>query len=193
MDIFNKFSQDLQEHIDLASNLFDLSNEVLEASYLCINTLKNGGKIIFFGNGGSASDSQHLAAELVGRFQKDRIPLSAISLTTDTSALTSISNDYSFEDVFSRQLYAIANKGDCIFALSTSGNSKNVLKAIKLSKELGISSISLLGNKGGAIKSLVDIPIIVSSNSTARIQEFHIFIGHVICSNIEKGLGLIQD
>ena len=120
MDIFNKFSQDLQEHIDLASNLFDLSNEVLEASYLCINTLKNGGKIIFFGNGGSASDSQHLAAELVGRFQKDRIPLSAISLTTDTSALTSISNDYSFEDVFSRQLYAIANKGDCIFALSTS-------------------------------------------------------------------------
>ena len=193
MDISNQFKKYLKEHIEISASLFDISEQVHTASNLCIKTLKNGGKIIFFGNGGSASDSQHLSSELIGRFQKDRIPLAAISLTTDTSAITAISNDYTFENIFSRQLSALGKKGDCVFALSTSGNSKNVLNAIKLSKEIGISSISLLGNNGGLIKSFSDIPIVVPSQSTARIQEFHIFIGHVICSNIEKGLGLIKE
>ena len=138
----------------------------------------------------SASDSQHLASELTGRFVADRVPLAALSLTTDTSALTSIANDYSFNNVFSRQLKALGNKGDCLIALSTSGNSANIIEAVKVALECDIFTICLLGKKGGNLKDLCDLPIIIPSDTTARIQEAHIFIGHIICEGIELALNL---
>jgi D-sedoheptulose 7-phosphate isomerase len=157
---------------------------------LAARTLQVGGKILFCGNGGSASDSQHLAAELTGRFIKDRKPLGAIALTTDTSALTSIANDYAFDDVFARQVMALGRAGDLLVGISTSGNSKNVIRAVEEAKALGMTSVGLLGRDGGQLRALCDLAIVVPSEATARIQESHILIGHTLCGLIERHLGL---
>jgi len=150
-----------------------------------IKAFKQGKKIFFFGNGGSAADSQHIAAEFVGRFQRERKALPAIALTTDTSILTAIGNDYGYEAVFKRQIEALGQKGDVAFGISTSGNSKNVIEAIKTAKKIGLATISLTGCGGGKLAKLTDISLIASSKNTARIQESHICIGHVICQLVE--------
>ena len=161
---------------------------IKEAASVCGRSLKKGNKIIFAGNGGSAADAQHLAAELVNRFSFDRPALAAVAITTDTSIITSISNDYEFERLFGRQLEAIGKKGDVFISLSTSGNSANILEGIKEAKKLGIFTIGLTGKSGGKMKRLCDRVIKVPSDETPRIQETHILIGHIICSLIENSL-----
>jgi D-sedoheptulose 7-phosphate isomerase len=159
-----------------------------KAALVIIEALKKGGKLIVFGNGGSAADSQHIAAELVGRFKLERKALPAISLTTDTSALTAIANDYGYDRVFSRQLEALGNRGDVALGITTSGNSNNMIEAFKIAKLIGIKRIALTGGDGGRIKNEADISIIVASRDTPRIQESHATIGHIICSLIEDGI-----
>jgi D-sedoheptulose 7-phosphate isomerase len=151
--------------------------------------LRSGGKLMFCGNGGSAADSQHLAAELTGRFVNDRRPLAAIALSTDGSALTCIANDYAFEQVFERQVRGLGRAGDVLVAISTSGNSANVLRAAQAARELGLSVVGLLGRDGGQLKPLCDVAVVVPSDTTARIQEAHIFIGHALCALVEQTLG----
>ncbi|MFA6079825.1 MAG: D-sedoheptulose 7-phosphate isomerase [Candidatus Omnitrophota bacterium] len=155
------------------------------AAKLIARSIKNGGKLIVFGNGGSAADSQHIAAELVGRFKKERRALGAIALTTDTSSLTALANDYGYESVFKRQVEALAKRGDAALGISTSGNSVNVLEALKLAKKMGLKTISLSGCGGGKLKKTSDISIVIDSGDTARIQESHIMIGHILCQIIE--------
>jgi len=152
------------------------------------NALKNGNKILICGNGGSAADSQHFAAEIVGRFKLERNGLPAIALTTDTSILTAIGNDYGFDKIFERQVEALGKEGDVLVGISTSGNSENVIKAVNKAKEMGIYTIGLLGKGGGKLKDIVDLALIAPSNNTARIQECHLTIYHVICEEVEKRL-----
>lgn len=185
------FASNLQEHQLLFQNIGTLESVVNEASELIAKEFASGNKLMLCGNGGSAADSQHIAAEMTGRFIKDRKPLPAIALTTDTSALTCIANDYSFEDVFARQIGALGRSGDVLIAISTSGNSGNVIKAMHVAKEHGIKIIALSGRDGGQMKALADLSIIVPSQTTARIQEAHIFIGHMICGLVEIQLGLV--
>ncbi len=161
---------------------------IMSASEAVIKALSSGHKLFFCGNGGSAADSQHIAAEFVGRFQKERKAWPAIALTTDSSALTALGNDYSFDIVFSRQLQALGQKGDCLIAISTSGNSKNVLEAARQAKALGITSIAVTGGNGGQLAPLCDIAIIAASSKTARIQESHLVIFHTICELVENSL-----
>jgi D-sedoheptulose 7-phosphate isomerase len=185
--ILNFIKLEIGESIKVINELEKNCIEVISKSALVIiDSLKNGGKILICGNGGSAADSQHFAAELVGRFKKDRKPLPAIALTTDTSILTAWSNDYSFDTVFSRQIQALGNKNDVLFAITTSGNSKNIIEAVKIAKEMGIFTISLTGNNGGRIKEIADISIIVPSSDTARIQQAHSVIIHILCNIIEN-------
>ena len=162
--------------------------EIIRIIESITKSLKKGNKIILFGNGGSAADAQHIAAELVGRFDYDRKSLPAISLTTDTSVITSIGNDYSFEKIFSRQCESLVNKGDVVVGISTSGNSINVKNGLLVSKRKGAKTIGFLGHKGGHIKNIVDIPLIVNSNSTPRIQEVHRTSAHIICEMVEKNI-----
>lgn len=180
----------LDEHLDVFRRLTPLAPVIQQAGDLIAAALAQGGKLLLCGNGGSASDSQHIAAELTGRFLKDRRPLAAVSLTTDTSALTSIANDYSFDEVFSRQVMGLGRKGDCLLAISTSGNSRNVLRAAEVARAAGIRVIGLLGRDGGALRALCDVAIIVQSTTTARVQEAHIFIGHTLCAIVEEALGV---
>ena len=162
--------------------------EIIRIIESITKSLKKGNKIILFGNGGSAADAQHIAAELVGRFGYDRKSLPAISLTADTSVITSIGNDYSFEKIFSRQCESLVNKGDVVVGISTSGNSINVKNGLLVSKRKGAKTIGFLGHKGGHIKNIVDIPLIVNSNSTPRIQEVHRTSAHIICEIVEKNI-----
>ena len=162
--------------------------EIIRIIESITKSLKKGNKIILFGNGGSAADAQHIAAELVGRFGYDRKSLPAISLTADTSVITSIGNDYSFEKIFSRQCESLVNKGDVVVGISTSGNSINVKNGLLVSKRKGAKTIGFLGHKGGHIKNIVDIPLIVNSNSTPRIQEVHRTSAHIICEMVEKNI-----
>jgi D-sedoheptulose 7-phosphate isomerase len=180
----------LEEHRELFSTLEDLAPAVEAATTLIVAALMGGRKLMFCGNGGSAADSQHLASEFTGRFIKDRQPLAAVALTTDSSALTCIANDYSFEEVFSRQLLGLGREGDCLIAISTSGNSRNVIRAAEAARAGGIHTIGLLGRDGGALRACCDVPIVVPSTSTARIQEAHSFIGHTLCALVEQGLGI---
>nr|Q58731.2 RecName: Full=Probable phosphoheptose isomerase; AltName: Full=Sedoheptulose 7-phosphate isomerase [Methanocaldococcus jannaschii DSM 2661] len=152
------------------------------------NALKNGNKILICGNGGSAANSQHFAAEIVGRFKLERKGLPAIALTTDISILTAIGNDYGFDRIFERQVEALGKEGDVLAGISTSGNSENVIKAANKAKEMGIYTIGLLGKGGGKLKDIVDLALVVPSNDTARIQECHLTIYHVICEEVEKKL-----
>lgn len=162
--------------------------KILEIAVLIIDTLKKNAKVILFGNGGSASDSQHIAAELVGRFKKDRAGLSAIALTTNTSVLTSIANDYGYDLVFARQIEALAHKNDIVIGISTSGKAKNVNCGIKQAKKMGLKTIGLTGSDGGELAKLADVSLIVPSSVTARIQEAHITIGHILCELIEESV-----
>ena len=168
----------------------DCAQKILKLSQVIAKSLKSGAKLFFCGNGGSAADSQHLAAEFVGRFLIDRKPLSSIALTTDSSILTCISNDYSFDDIFSRQLNALAKEGDILIGLSTSGNSKNIINALKAGNNLQMKTILFSGKNGGIANKLANNSILIPSNSTARIQEMHILLGHIICEIVEKELNL---
>ena len=163
-----------------------LSNKIQDAVLEIYNSLIDGNKIYLFGNGGSAADAQHIAAELIGRYKIERESIPAVSLTTDTSILSSLSNDYSFETIFSRQCESLVEKNDIVIAISTSGNSKNVINGIITAKKKGAKIIGLLGNNGGEMKNLIDIPIIVNSSSTDKIQEVHRIIYHIICDLIEQ-------
>ena len=167
----------------------EAQQETLEKiASLCIESLKKKGKIIFMGNGGSAADAQHLAAELVGRFRKERLPLAALALSTNTSSLTAIGNDYGFDKVFSRQIAALAKKEDIVVGISTSGSSQNIITAVNEAKKLGIPTIGLLGKDGGELKDIVDTALIIKTDDTPRIQEMHILAGHIICEIIETTL-----
>ena len=185
------FFKNLNEHIDTINLLFNLDDEVAEFSKILSKSLLEGGKIMLCGNGGSAADSQHLAAELTGRFVKDRRPLAAIALSTDTSALTCIGNDYSFSEVFARQVAGLGRKEDVLIGISTSGNSVNVIRAVEEAQKLGMSTLGLLGRDGGNLIGLCQHSILVPSQVTARIQEAHILIGHTLCGLIEEEMGLI--
>ncbi|MCD6383597.1 MAG: D-sedoheptulose 7-phosphate isomerase [Thermoplasmata archaeon] len=164
------------------------ADTILRIAEEVTRTLKEGGKIIIFGNGGSAADAQHIAAELMGRYLMDREPLPAISLTVNTSSLTAIANDYSYSDVFLRQLKGIARKGDLVWGISTSGNSENVVKALKWAREKGIKTVGFTGEGGGRMKEYCDLIFEVPSKSTPRIQELHITAGHIICEIVEEEL-----
>lgn len=162
--------------------------QIVEIADLLIDVMKKGGKLILFGNGGSASDAQHIVAEIVGRFKKERRALPAIALTTNASTLTAIANDYGYEIVFARQIEALAKDGDIAIGISTSGKAKNVASGIKQAKKMGLKTIALTGADGGEIAKLADISLIVPSSVTARIQETHITIGHILCELIEEAL-----
>ncbi len=162
--------------------------QIVEIADLMIDCLKKDGKVIVFGNGGSASDSQHIAAELVGRFKKDRSALAGIALTTNTSVLTSLANDYGYDVVFSRQIEALGKKNDVVLGISTSGKARNVALGIKQAKKMGIKTVALSGGDGGEIVKLADVSLLVPSKVTARIQEAHITIAHIICEMIEQEL-----
>ena len=174
-----------QEHKEVLERLILESKNIKKIINVCEKVLETKNKFMFCGNGGSAADSQHLAAEFTGRFRKKVQPLPAIALTTDTSALTAIGNDFSFEEVFSRQVLALGKSGDLIFAISTSGNSKNVIKAVNTAKEIGIHTVALVGHSGGELSKITNISVIVDSSFTARIQEMHILIGHIICEALD--------
>lgn len=179
--------EEFNNHIKTTKKSMEtLSKDIEYATEICIATLKLKGKIILFGNGGSASDSQHIAAELVGRYKTDRAGIPAIALTTDTSVLTSLSNDFGYEYVFERQIQALANKNDVIIGISTSGTSKNVIKALSSAKNLGCKIVGLSGNNGGEMNNICDINIVIPSDDTARVQEMHILIGHTLCHLIEQ-------
>ena len=161
--------------------------DVVKLISLCFEA---GNKLFFFGNGGSAADAQHLAAEFVNRYIMDRPPLPAIALTTDTSILTSVSNDFSFSEVFAKQLKALGREGDVAVGISTSGTSPNIIKAFEVAKEMGMKTIALTGNDGGSLVKIADVSLIVPSSSTPRIQEVHILIGHILCELVEHYLFL---
>ena len=186
MDRVRKF---LKESGDLKYQVADtLAGEILKAAHTIRDCLCNGGKLLLMGNGGSAADCQHIAAELIGRFKKERKAIPALALTVDSSTLTALGNDYGFETIFSRQIEALATPNDAVVGISTSGNSKNVILALNLARKIGSKTIGLMGHEGGNMKDCVDIGIIVPSNDTARIQEVHITIGHIICEIIEQDL-----
>ncbi len=175
---------------DLIQSLEALEPQILKAAKSLEAALRDGRKIIFCGNGGSAADAQHLAAELMGRFMFDREPMAALSLTVDTSALTAIANDYGYDQVFARQLRGIANEGDVLFAMSTSGNSTNVLRAFETAQQMNVRTIGLTGAEGGRMATFSDILIAVPHGQTNHIQEAHITIGHMICALVENALCL---
>jgi len=175
-----------EDHIAVShAVLHELAEPIQSVCQIMIESIRDGNKILLFGNGGSASDAQHIAAEFTGRFVKNRQSLPAIALTTDTSALTAIGNDYGFEAIFARQLEGLAKPGDVVIGISTSGNSPNVLKGLETAKKNGCKVIGLSGRDGGSMTALCDINLIIPSDSTARIQEMHILIGHIICSSID--------
>jgi D-sedoheptulose 7-phosphate isomerase len=178
---------EFSEHIKASQNTLDsIADQIETASKICINSLKNGGKILIMGNGGSAADAQHIAAELVGRYKTERKGLPAIALTTDTSAITSIANDYGFLHVFDRQVEALAHKDDVVIGISTGGTSPNVVNALTAANKLDCKTIGLSGKDGGDFNALCDVNLVVNSDDTPRIQEMHILIGHTICHLIEQ-------
>jgi D-sedoheptulose 7-phosphate isomerase len=184
------FLRNLAEHRALMDALPALDEAVCAAGRALAAVLASGGKLMFCGNGGSAADSQHLASELTGRFVNDRRPLAGLALNTDSSALTCIGNDYAFDEVFARQVRGLGRAGDGLVAISTSGNSRNVLRAVAAAREAGIYTLGLLGRDGGQLRQTCDAAIVVPHQVTARIQEAHILIGHTLCGLIEDELGI---
>lgn len=186
-----RISAHIQDSIDAKSAILSDENflaTIEKAANLCADALDRGNKILFAGNGGSAADAQHIAAELVGRYKFDRAPLPAIALTTDTSALTAIGNDYGFKVIYSRQVDALAQKGDVFVGISTSGNSENILAACDSAKAKGCQVIGMCGGKGGLLTEVSDVVLPVPSKVTATIQESHIMLGHILCDCIEQRL-----
>jgi D-sedoheptulose 7-phosphate isomerase len=186
------FNAALQEHLALFNTLSSIAPQVEQAAAIMARCLKAGNKIMLCGNGGSAADSQHIAAELTGRFVNDRPALAGLALSTDSSALTCIGNDYGFADVFVRQVQGLGKAGDVLIAITTSGNSENILKAIAAANAMGITTIGWLGRDGGKAAKVCAHSIIINSPTTARIQEAHIFVGHNLCALIERELGFTQ-
>ncbi|WP_416695857.1 D-sedoheptulose 7-phosphate isomerase [Candidatus Pseudothioglobus sp. Uisw_050_01] len=181
--ILNEF----KKHIAVSSKTMEAISDLIEiAANICINSLKNGNKILLIGNGGSAADAQHIAAEIIGRYKEERKGLPAIALTTDSSVITSISNDFGYLSVFTRQVEALANKDDVLITISTGGSSPNIISALKLAKELDCRTIGFSGKDGGAFNDLCDVNLVVASDDTPRIQEMHILIGHTICQLIDN-------
>ncbi|WP_447978488.1 D-sedoheptulose-7-phosphate isomerase [Candidatus Nitrospira bockiana] len=164
------------------------ADRIVDVAQLMIRAFREGHKVLLFGNGGSATDASHIAAEFVGRYRRDRMALPAIALGTDLAAITCIANDYDYTEIFARQIRAHGRKGDIAVAISTSGNSPNVLKAVDAARELGLTTIAWTGHTGGKLAPMVDYPFVVPSSVTARIQESHITLGHVLCELIEEGL-----
>ena len=184
-EIHKNIRRTIQESANIIKDSVQLIPEINKAIIVIIRCIKNGNKVIIFGNGGSAADAQHIAAEFVGRFKMERKSFPAISLTTDTSVITSIANDYSYELIFSKQCESLVKQGDVVIGISTSGNSKNVLEGLKTAKRKKAFTIGLLGKNGGEIKKVVNLAIIVKSSSTPRIQEAHRTIYHIICEEVE--------
>ena len=178
----------LKELSDQLLVLVHQSGKIEEIADLCIKTILSGHKIIFCGNGGSAAQSQHLAAELVGRYKKDRPAMNALSLTVDTSNITAIANDYGYDHVFARQLEGLGQEGDILIGLSTSGNSKNILSAFEQAKKMKIKTVAMMGEREGAMKPLADYCLQVPATTSAHIQEMHITVGHIICDLIERAV-----
>lgn len=178
----------IENHIQVASETVALVLQIEMAAKVISDSVCADGKLLVCGNGGSAADAQHIAAELVGRFLKERRPLPAIALHVNTSSLTAIGNDYHYDQVFVREVLAHGRNGDVLLALSTSGNSKNVVNAVRAAREKGMKVISLTGASGGQLKEVSDITLCVPSNSTPRIQEMHILLGHIICELVEDSI-----
>ena len=189
----NEISRQMKAHIEVVRSVEEQLTEAITASVvMLVDALRNGKKILLMGNGGSAADAQHFAAEMVGRFLMERKALPAIALTTDTSILTAVGNDYGFDDIFKRQVEALAEPGDVVFGISTSGKSVNVKRAIDAGKDIGAKTLGLLGCDGGDIASVVDLHLTVPSSETPRIQEAHLVIIHIICDLVEKGLFCLE-
>lgn len=184
------YQRNLREHLELFTELAALDESVMQAAQVIADRLRQGGKLMLCGNGGSAADCQHIAAEFTGRFIEDRMPLAALALSTDSSALTCIGNDYSFADVFARQVAGLGRPDDVLLGISTSGNSANVMRAVETAKAIGAHTIGLLGRDGGKLLATCDQAIVVPFRVTARIQEAHILVGHTICGAVEQLLGL---
>jgi len=184
-EIKSQFNQNIKLHEQSAE---ELPPQIAKAAELIIEAYKKGKKLFLCGNGGSAADAQHIAAELVGRFKKERKGLPAIALTTDTSIITSVANDYWYDLLFARQIEALGDEGDVLIGISTSGNSRNIIRAIEVANAKGLKTIGFLGADGGELKNLVKVPIIVPFQSSDRVQEVHICIGHIICSLVESNL-----
>lgn len=181
----------IQESADVVAAILSdgkLHNTVISVVELCVSALQNGNKLLFMGNGGSAADSQHLAGEMVSRFAFERPGLPAFALTVDTSVLTSIGNDYGYEYLFSRQIEALAKPGDVIFGFSTSGRSPNILLGLEMARKMGVATVGMAGNQKARITEVVDYCIEIPSNSTPKIQEGHILVGHIICGLVEERL-----
>ncbi|TQV76320.1 D-sedoheptulose 7-phosphate isomerase [Denitrobaculum tricleocarpae] len=193
LDLPDFYAAEFAEHKDVAAAteraLMAPFQQLLEAS---IKAIEGGGKILFFGNGGSASDAQHIATELTVRYVTDRAPIAAIALTTDTSALTAIGNDMGFEELFARQVAALGRPGDVAVGISTSGRSRNVIRGLEAARDQGLIAAALSGGDGGQLAGLADPLLIVPSRTTARIQEMHIMLGQMLCGALEKSLGLVQ-
>ncbi len=190
IDIF--WTSEATEHQDVAQKTFtSLQGEFTHMLDLCTAAIQNGNKILFFGNGGSAADAQHLATELAVRYVSDRAPIAALALTTDTSALTAIGNDMGFEALFARQIEAIGKPGDIAIGISTSGTSPNIITALKTARDGGLKTIGLTGKGGGKMPPLCDCTLIVPSTTTARIQEMHITLGQMLCGALEQELRLL--
>lgn len=188
-EIKDEIIQELEENSDtIKSIISNLSDEIANTVKLIINSYKNDRKVILMGNGGSAADAQHIAAEFIGRFKLERKSLPAIALTTNTSIITAIANDYGYDMVFSRQLESLAENGDILIAISTSGSSPNILRGIEIAKSKNIKIVGMTGRSGGKMKDIVDILINIPSDNTPRIQEAHITIGHIICGIVETHL-----
>lgn len=185
-----ELNSQLKENIKLHYSILEMSNDIIDIIKNIQKKLKKGGKILFCGNGGSAADAQHLAAEFIVRLRPhiNRNPISAMTLAQDTSTLTACANDYKFDDIFLRTFKAFAEKNDILVCISTSGNSKNILKVLKYAKKKKVYSVGFLGNRGGKAKKICDKSLIISSNNTARIQECHIFLGHFILEKVEDSL-----
>jgi D-sedoheptulose 7-phosphate isomerase len=180
--------ESLRSHSALVKQLESLEPAIAAAADLLVGTLKNNGKVLLMGNGGSAADAQHIAAELVGRYKMERKAFPAIAVTTDPSIVTAVANDYGGGHIFTRQVQALANTGDSVIGISTSGNSANIIEAMTAARAIGCSTLALLGSGGGKLKEMADISIIIPSNDTPRIQECHILIGHILCDLVERGM-----
>lgn len=190
-DALQLVTERIKESVDVKLAILGdrhLMTLVLEVAHACMRGLKSGGKIIFFGNGGSAADAQHLAAELTGRYLKERRALAAIALTSNTSCLTAIGNDYGFDMIFARQIQAIGREGDIAIGISTSGNSNNVVRALRTARGMNLKTVGITGATGGQLRHELDYCLCVPSDKTPRIQEAHILLGHILCEIIEEDL-----
>jgi D-sedoheptulose 7-phosphate isomerase len=186
------YNSHFEEHAELLGAAKAACAEALESlARRCVDALNNGGKILFFGNGGSAADAQHLATELSVRFVSDRRALAGIALTTDSSVLTACGNDFGFDAVFARQIEALGRAGDVAIGFSTSGNSPNIVRALETAREMGMTAAAFSGRTGGKLKGVADPLLLIPSNTTARVQEMHELLGHILCAEIEERLGLV--